>query len=220
MTSPFWGSKVFSASHSNLECFLDRITPTVRAHFLPKSCLRDLNSPWHPVGKNTIEYFTLADLWDQFDEWSAYGLGVPIVLKGGETVVQFYVPYLSGIQIYTSKSFNSLRNPREECEVVEFESDSWSEDSESDKLSRSLSNNSSRTWDAVSEDSNFDQEGSWPMKDRLGSLYFQYFERLPPFLRVPVVYKINELAQNYPGLMTFRSVDLSPASWMAVAWYA
>ena len=31
--------------------------------------------------------------------------------------------------------------------------------------------------------------------------------------------QINELARRYPGLMSLRSVDLSPASWMAVAWY-
>lgn len=31
--------------------------------------------------------------------------------------------------------------------------------------------------------------------------------------------KINGLARRYPGLMSLRSVDLSPASWMAVAWY-
>lgn len=30
--------------------------------------------------------------------------------------------------------------------------------------------------------------------------------------------QINELAEKYPGLMTLRSVDMSPASWMAVAW--
>ncbi|MFS8031208.1 hypothetical protein Hanom_Chr17g01543111 [Helianthus anomalus] len=27
------------------------------------------------------------------------------------------------------------------------------------------------------------------------------------------------LSKKYPGLMSLRSVDLSPASWMAVAWY-
>nr|GMC76926.1 uncharacterized protein LOC109188307 [Ipomoea batatas] len=32
-------------------------------------------------------------------------------------------------------------------------------------------------------------------------------------------FQINSLAQRYPGLMSLRSVDLSPASWMAVAWY-
>ncbi|XWS54248.1 hypothetical protein CRYUN_Cryun10bG0074500 [Craigia yunnanensis] len=31
--------------------------------------------------------------------------------------------------------------------------------------------------------------------------------------------KINGLSRRYPGLMSLRSVDLSPASWMAVAWH-
>lgn len=31
-------------------------------------------------------------------------------------------------------------------------------------------------------------------------------------------FQISGLAQRYPGLMSLRSVDLSPASWMAVAW--
>lgn len=31
--------------------------------------------------------------------------------------------------------------------------------------------------------------------------------------------QINELAQIYPGLMEFQSLELSPYSWMAVAWY-
>lgn len=31
--------------------------------------------------------------------------------------------------------------------------------------------------------------------------------------------QVNELAQKFPGLMSLRSVDLSPASWMAVAWW-
>jgi hypothetical protein len=55
--------------------------------------------------------------------------------------------------------------------------------------------------------------------DRLGYLYLQYFERSAPYTRVPLMDKINELAQRYPGLMSLRSVDLSPASWMSVAWY-
>lgn len=32
-------------------------------------------------------------------------------------------------------------------------------------------------------------------------------------------FQVNGLARRYPGLMSLRSVDLSPASWMAVAWY-
>lgn len=77
--------------------------------FVDQSCIRDLNSLWLPVEKEMVEYFTLRDLWDRYDEWSAYGAGVPIVLNSGETVVQYYAPYLSAIQIYTSKSFTNLR---------------------------------------------------------------------------------------------------------------
>lgn len=33
------------------------------------------------------------------------------------------------------------------------------------------------------------------------------------------IFQIIGLSRRYPGLMSLRSVDLSPASWMAVAWY-
>lgn len=49
-------------------------------------------------------YFALADLWESFKEWSAYGAGVPLLLNGSDSVVQYYVPYLSGIQLYTESS--------------------------------------------------------------------------------------------------------------------
>ncbi|XP_077247204.1 uncharacterized protein LOC143886913 [Tasmannia lanceolata] len=208
-----------SPSHSNLGCFIHSATPTVPSHILPKSCLRDINNIWQPVDKETMEYFTLGDLWDRYGEWSAYGIGTPILLNNGDTVIQYYVPYLSALQIYTNKSFATFRNLREERDAAEFESDSWSDDSESDKLSRSLSNNSSRAWDATSEDSSFEQEGSWPMRDRLGYVYFQYFEGSAPYGRIPLMDKIIELARCHPGLMSLKSVELSPASWMAVAWY-
>lgn len=45
-------------------------------------------------------YFVLGDLWESFKEWSAYGAGVPLILNDSDSVVQYYVPYLSGIQIY------------------------------------------------------------------------------------------------------------------------
>ncbi|GMY12753.1 hypothetical protein FCV25MIE_07992 [Fagus crenata] len=208
-----------SSCSSNLERFLQCVTPTVPSRLLPQSCFNDLNSLWQPLGKDKIEYFTLGDLWDCYDEWSAYGAGIPVLLNSGETVMQYYVPYLSAIQTYTNKSATTSRTCKEDSDVVEFESDSWSDDSGSDNLSRSLSNNSSRGWDAVSEDSSFDQEGSWPRRDRLGCLYLQYIEMASPYWRVPLMDKITELAQNYTALMTLKSVDLSPASWMAVAWY-
>jgi hypothetical protein len=200
---------------SNLECFLHCTTPVVQSQFLPKTEIRNLNSLWHPWEREKVEYFTLADLWGCYDEWSAYGAGVPIALDQEETLVQYYVPYLSAIQIFTSNSsINSFREEAEagECETRDSYSDSLSDDSESDKLWR---------WDGCSsEEGGFEQDNnSIHLNDRLGHLYFQYFERSTPYGRVPLMDKINGLAQRYPGLMSLRSVDLSPASWMAVAWY-
>uniref|UniRef100_A0A0V0HX82 Putative ovule protein n=1 Tax=Solanum chacoense TaxID=4108 RepID=A0A0V0HX82_SOLCH len=89
---------------SNLDCFLNCTTPLVPSQFLAKSEIRNLNRLWHPWEREKVEYFKLADLWNCFDEWSAYGAGIPIRLDTGETLVQYYVPYLSAIQIFTSTS--------------------------------------------------------------------------------------------------------------------
>ncbi|ONK64035.1 uncharacterized protein A4U43_C07F21430 [Asparagus officinalis] len=192
-------------NYSNIQCFLDATTPFVASQSLTKTSIKDPNSLWQPIGKETVDCFTLGDIWDQYYQWSAYGLGVPIHLPNGETVVQYYVPHLSAIQIYTSKP------PLSRNVVEDSESDSWSDDSESEKLSKS--------WDAASEDSGFEQDGIWPAKDRIGQLYLQYVERCPPYGRIPLMEKINELAQNYPGLTSFKSAELSPASWMSISWY-
>ncbi|XP_026663272.1 uncharacterized protein LOC103714644 [Phoenix dactylifera] len=201
---------------SNLQRFLDRTTPVVPSRSLPKSCLEDLNQLWHPWDYDTVEYFGLQDLWDCYDEWSAYGAGTPIALDGGEMLVQYYVPYLSAIQIYTSaSSLSNIRNRKEEREtgvpeMREF-GNSCCDDGKCDELWRSSGSSS--------EDCDFYQDNLWHLRDRLGYLYFRYFETSAPYGRVPLKDKISELAQEFPGLSTLRSVDLSPASWMAVAWY-
>jgi len=74
-----------------------------------QSCFNDLNPLWQPLGKDKVEYFTLQDLWDCYYEWSAYGAGTPVMLEDGETVTQYYVPYLSAIQLYTNKSVAASR---------------------------------------------------------------------------------------------------------------
>uniref|UniRef100_A0A9I9D5H1 DUF789 domain-containing protein n=1 Tax=Cucumis melo TaxID=3656 RepID=A0A9I9D5H1_CUCME len=197
---------------SNLGCFLHCTTPVVNSQFLSKSEIRNLNRLWHPWEREKVEYFTLGDLWNCYDEWSAYGAGVPIAVNNGETLVQYYVPYLSAIQIFTSNS--TVSGFRDECgdsETRDSFSDSCSDESESEKLWR---------WDgSSSEEGGFlEQESPMHLSDRLGYLYFQYFERSTPYGRVPLMDKISGLARRYPGLMTLRSVDLSPASWMAVSW--
>ncbi|XP_068639876.1 uncharacterized protein [Aristolochia californica] len=195
---------------SNLEGFLNCTTPTVLSHFLPETSLRSLNRLWHPWEGETVEYFKLDDLWACYDEWSAYGAGVPILLKGEETVIQYYVPYLSAMQIFTSSANSpNSRNLGDESEAMgDSYSDISSDESESEKQWK---------WDLTMAT---EQESLWRhLSDRLGFLYFQYFERSAPYCRVPLADKIHGLAQKFPGLETLKSVDLSPASWMAVAWY-
>ncbi|KAI7732566.1 hypothetical protein M8C21_024172 [Ambrosia artemisiifolia] len=192
---------------SNLQCFLDSTTPVVPAQFLSKSEIRNLNRLWHPWERDEVEFFTLGDLWSCFDEWSAYGAGVPIKAHDtdDETIIQYYVPYLSAIQIFTSNSSLNYLREETDSETRDSMSDTFSEESESEKVSR---------WDGCSSD-----EGETPNDYRLGQLYFQYFDKSTPYGRVPLVDKVCALSKKYPGLMSLRSVDLSPASWMAVAWY-
>ncbi|KAL1216499.1 hypothetical protein V5N11_030145 [Cardamine amara subsp. amara] len=191
-----------SMKKSNLDRFLNCTTPVVPPQSLPKAEIRTLNRLWHPWEREKVEFFRLSDLWDCYDEWSAYGASVPIHITNGESLVQYYVPYLSAIQIFTSHS--SLIRLREESEDGECEGRDPFSDSGSDE--------------SVSEEGLENNTLLHP-NDRLGYLYLQYFERSTPYTRVPLMDKINELAQRYPGLMSLRSVDLSPASWMSVAWY-
>ena len=44
----------------------------------------------------------LRDLWGSFDEWSAYGVEVPLTLDDEDHEVPYYVPFLSGIQVFKS----------------------------------------------------------------------------------------------------------------------
>ncbi|KZV25868.1 hypothetical protein F511_31661 [Dorcoceras hygrometricum] len=204
------------SKQSNLDSFLNCTTPVVPSQFLSKSEMRKLNKLWHPLEREKVEYFTLGDLWHSFDEWSACGLGVPIISDGGHNLTQYFVPYLSALQIFTSSSSVNYLRDREDMDSVSETrnscSDSFSDESESEKLSR---------WDGCSsEEGLFDQDSFWNSDGRLGNLYFQHFETSSPYERVPLVDKVvNSFSQRYPGLTTYRSVDLSPASWMAVAWY-
>nr|GMD63209.1 Pyridoxine/pyridoxamine 5'-phosphate oxidase [Ipomoea batatas]GMD68096.1 Pyridoxine/pyridoxamine 5'-phosphate oxidase [Ipomoea batatas] len=48
---------------------------------------------------------------------------------------------------------------------------------------------------------------------------FQFCDTVSPYWRIPFIEKIAEFAEVHPGLMTFKTTDLSPASWISVAWY-
>lgn len=65
---------------------------------------------WRRSDGELQPYFVLGDLWESFKEWSAYGAGVPLILNDSDCVVQYYVPYLSAIQIYCESTRSSSRS--------------------------------------------------------------------------------------------------------------
>ncbi|XP_054810350.1 uncharacterized protein LOC129311889 [Prosopis cineraria] len=216
---------------SNLQRFLLAITPSVPAQYPSKTTMKG----FVPCGGEFQPYFVLGDLWESFREWSAYGAGVPLVLNDNDSVVQYYVPYLSGIQIYAETMKPSTKSGQ-----LGEDSDSDFRDSSSDASSdyeparglkymgeqRNLHLSEVHHWldrlsmrdhHTVTQDgfSSDDGESVNPQ----GCLIFEYLERDPPYSREPLADKILDLAFRFPELKTLRSCDILSSSWISVAWY-
>ncbi|XWS08532.1 hypothetical protein CRYUN_Cryun40dG0010800 [Craigia yunnanensis] len=220
---------------TNLDRFLEFTTPVVPAQYLPKTSVRGWRG--RERGMESPSYFVLDDLWESFKEWSAYGAGVPLLLNGSDSVMQYYVPYLSGIQLYMDSSRPSprQRKPGEESDT-ESSRETSSDGSNSDfGIGRRASNNVQGTWSQLEiADANIQRLtrlslGNRPFGGSLsdesdscnppGQLIFEYLEHDQPFSREPLADKISVLASRFPALRTYRSCDLSPSSWISVAWY-
>ncbi|KAG2263860.1 hypothetical protein Bca4012_079744 [Brassica carinata] len=187
---------------SNLGRFLDCTTPVVRTQYLPLTSTKG----WRTRGPEFCSYFLLNDLWDSFEEWSAYGVGVPLLLNGIDSVVQYYVPYLSGIQLYEDPSRRASASSRKRA----------GEESDGDSP-RDMSSNGCRV--SLEEDKPCVGSSSDESEDSPGDLVFEYLEAAMPFGREPLTDKILNLSSQFPALRTYRSCDLSPSSWVSVAWY-
>ncbi|KAL6638976.1 hypothetical protein ACP70R_022706 [Stipagrostis hirtigluma subsp. patula] len=196
----------------NLERFLSSTTPSVPVQYLPKTSMRG----WRTGdAMNSPPYFCLGDLWEAFNEWSFYGAGVPLVLNGSDSVIQYYVPYLSAIQLYADPSRLSARSrhPWEESDGESMDTSSeGSSETDVDRLRGSSLEATCRL------------EGGFQRND--GEMHspstrpiFEYLETDPPFGREPLTDKVSILASKFPDLKTLRSCDLLPTSWMSVAWY-
>ncbi|KAB1212488.1 hypothetical protein CJ030_MR5G001022 [Morella rubra] len=194
---------------------------------------------WRTCDIEFHSYFLLNDLWEAFNEWSAYGAGVPLVLDEGDSVVQYYVPYLSGIQLYGEPATRSNSKPRRagedsDCDCSRDSSSDGSSDCEIDKGTQFTSKGSfcrhlpsevptrmGRL--SVTNEHTERQEGfsgdDGESRNSQGTLLFEFLEQNAPYCREPLSDKISDLACRYPGLKTVRSCDLLPASWMSVAWY-
>ncbi|KAI9120236.1 hypothetical protein K1719_008884 [Acacia pycnantha] len=217
---------------SNLQRFLLAITPSVPAQYPSKMAMRGLGN----CGGDFQPYFILGDLWESFREWSAYGAGVPLLLNDNDSVVQYYVPYLSGIQIYadTPKPSAKSRQLGEDSDSDFRDSSSdGSSDYEparglkymgeernlhlSDDVHHWMGRLSLRDQHNVTPDGFSSDDGE--SVNSQACLIFEYLERDPPFSREPLADKIFDLAFRFPELMTLRSCDILPSSWISVAWY-
>ncbi|GAB4821385.1 hypothetical protein N2152v2_008431 [Parachlorella kessleri] len=59
-------------------------------------------------------HFLLRDLWAAYDEWSAYGVEIPmrVATEGGyQEIIQCYTPYLSGLQLFGADHTRRIRCP-------------------------------------------------------------------------------------------------------------
>lgn len=220
---------------SNLERFLHAITPSVSAQHLPKRTargLRECNAEFPP-------FFVLGELWESFREWSAYGAGVPLVLNNKDSVVQYYVPYLSGIQIYSqtakptvkSRQFgedsdsdlrDSSSDASSDCEAASARGLKCTREQRnlphpSEEVPQRMGGLSLRDHHSLPEDDFSSDDGE--SVNSQGYLIFEYLERDPPYSREPLADKIMDLAFGFPELITLRSCDILASSWISVAWY-
>ncbi|KAI8561758.1 hypothetical protein RHMOL_Rhmol04G0366400 [Rhododendron molle] len=184
----------------NLDRFLEHTTPVVPAQYLSKTSMKQLRTSedkFHP-------FFMLGDLWESFKEWSAYGAGVPLVLNGSDSVVQYYVPFLSGIQLYIdpSKPSMSLRRPGEESDADS--SRETSSDGGSDCGAERGTNHVQGAWSlrnnmrAMAQSFNRLSVDEGEISDPPGLLLFEYFESAPPFSREPLADKASSSSTDSP----------------------
>ncbi|KAK3281969.1 hypothetical protein CYMTET_10265 [Cymbomonas tetramitiformis] len=184
---------------ANLDAFFAHTTPLLSVHRDSKVLNRGCG------GLESTSYFHLSELWASFEEWSAYGAEVPLVLESGEEVLQYYVPYLSALQLYRPKA----RTRQGRC-------DSSSEENY-DSSDRDSEDNTSSDGDSL--DSCSDEGKGGGRAPTKGKLCFEFLECAAPYTRSPLSDKVAELTREFPDLMHLRSNELHPCSWIAVAWY-
>ncbi|PIM99122.1 hypothetical protein CDL12_28387 [Handroanthus impetiginosus] len=214
-------------SDSYLDRFLEHTTPVVPAQHFPRTSMR----AWRNHGNEFHPYFILGDLWESFREWSVYGVGVPLPWDGSNSVVQYYVPSLSGIQLYIDP-LSHVMEPRRPSEESDSNSSRETSSGDSDGGTDKGADNTRRSWNqkntidqgynrlagrnnSFTESSIYEDDISNPP----GRLIFEYFEKELPFHREPLADKMSILASHFPELKMYRSCDLTPSSWLSVAWY-
>ncbi|OEL36498.1 hypothetical protein BAE44_0002479 [Dichanthelium oligosanthes] len=199
-----------SGTHSNLRCFLDSVTPIVKAHRVPKAPHLPPSNDYHGniADNNGVKCFYLADLWNLFYQWSACGVGTSVCIAPGETMEQYFVPYLSAIELYTNEAnvpaSQSSHGWQNDCNMVY------------DRRFNEYNQHGAVDWThGYQTPSQVSKSGV----ESRGELVFKYFEPDSPYERVPFVDQVYKLYNKCPSLSSLSSVELSPSSWMSVFWY-
>ncbi|KAL5542941.1 hypothetical protein UlMin_010651 [Ulmus minor] len=192
---------LLSNENLNFETFLQSVTPVVEVERLPKAACPE-----------NVEYsFSLSSIWEYYKDKRAKNVGIPILLSNGETVMEFYCPTLSTLEIHTKRV---LATPIRSNGKGPFLSDKEKCDK---KLIPILGNNSTKI--ASDGYSAAGHEASSQTTCSFGNLYCQNNVTTSPSARTPLCEKIDQLAEQYPGLKEFQSIELTPYSWIAIAWY-
>ncbi|KAD0618060.1 hypothetical protein E3N88_43975 [Mikania micrantha] len=228
----------------NLKRFLESITPSVPAQYPSKvgsgpffgclkpvqTCLKKFQNltgtfsePFTSARQSGLKPSTCVSWLPRCKaEWSAYGTGVPLILNDNDKVVQYYVPYLSGVQLYMDpmKSSAGSRQHTEDSDVDSFRDSSSDASSDFDlpkgEITQRFDQLSLNYKHALGE--GFSSDEGEPARPR-SCLSFEYFERNQPWGREPLTDKILDLACCFPELKSMKSCDLLSSSWLSVAWY-
>ena len=224
---------------SNIESFVVSTVPLVPALDAERLAgeMGDDSSTEGAAGPSSGEAdrFALRDLWGSFDEWSAYGVEVPLTLDDEDhEVFQYYVPFLSGIQVFKSADAaargggdagGDSATPREAPSDDERERET---ETETVTVTETIvTENETKTV----EDDGTARCGFLPLPSGIDAatrsgetvpgreLVVQYFEQASPYARAPLADTAQKLGDQHPELFDLTSDELHPASWMSVAWY-
>lgn len=220
------------ANMTNIDRLVESVTPVVPAQYTSEASIRG----WRTREIDHNPFFFLGDLWESFKEWSVYGVGVPLLLNGSDSVKQYYVPFLSGIQLYIDprKPLSWLRRPGEESDAESSRetSSAGSSDCEAERRAKGVADGAWSQHNPMNLNSQRMSRLSLREKSHMSSssdeaevcnspglLVFEYLEQEQPHIRKPLADKISVLAAQFPEIGMYRSCDLLPASWMSVAWY-
>lgn len=213
---------------TNLDRFMESVTPVVPALYLAEARLR---------GQRTGEadrqpFFCLGDLWESFKEWSVYGAGVPLLLNRNDVVKQYYVPSLSGIQLYQDSSRLRRHGDDSDAESSRVTSSAIGSKFEAEKRAKGgadglwsqhnlMNLNSQGVQRLTLRDKplHCSSNNVTEISNSTGLLVYEYLEQEQPHHRKPLYDKVSSLASQFPDIKICRSCDLLPGSWVAVAWY-